>query len=65
MTFAEFVKMARLEKGLTQEQLGFELNYSQGIINFMEKGKKIPKIDEVEQIADKLGYEVAYVKKEQ
>lgn len=63
MKFSEFISNVRKEKGLTQEQLGFELNYSQGVINSLEKEKRIPKIDEVEIMADRLGYEVVYVKK--
>lgn len=65
MNFAEFIKSARKEKGLTQEQLGFELVQTSKAVNYMENSKKFPRIDEVEHIAEKLGYEVVYVKKGQ
>lgn len=63
MNFAEFVKSVRLEKGLTQEEMAFELTISTPWYNQIEKGKKFPSLDECERIANMYGYKIEVVKK--
>ncbi len=47
MEFKDILKDLRIEKGLTQEQLAKEINFSLSIVNKWENGKKKPSIDAI------------------
>lgn len=42
MKFKDILRDLRTEKGLTQEQLAKEINFSLSIVNKWENGKKLP-----------------------
>ena len=42
MEFKDILRDLRLEKGLTQEQLAKDINFSMSIVNKWENGKKKP-----------------------
>ena len=42
MEFKDILKELRLEKGLTQEELAKQLNFSMSVVNKWENGKKLP-----------------------
>ncbi|MBC5712748.1 helix-turn-helix transcriptional regulator [Roseburia sp. BX1005] len=59
MSIGETIKRIRLEKGLTQKQLGKRLNgISQQQIGQWETGKSNPKIETIQKIADALDTDV-------
>lgn len=51
MEFKDILKDLRKEKGLTQEQLAKEINFSLSIINKWENGKKNPSIEAIKILA--------------
>ena len=65
MKFSEFLKQIKKERKISQESLGFEIDQSPQSVSYMMNDKRFPRIDEVEHIAEVLGYEVVYVKKGQ
>ncbi len=44
MEFKDILKDLRIEKGLTQEQLAKDINFSMSIVNKWENGKKNPSV---------------------
>lgn len=54
MTIGEKIRKIRKENGLTQKQLGEKLGVSYQMIAQYENGKRNPKIDTIEKIADAL-----------
>ncbi len=52
MEFKDILKDLRKEKGLTQEQLAKEINFSLSIINKWENGKKLPNYNALRILAD-------------
>lgn len=54
MTIGEQIKKYRKEAGLTQKQLGEKLGISQQQIAQYENGKRVPKIDTINNIAGAL-----------
>lgn len=54
MTIGEQIKKYRKEAGLTQKQLGEKLGISQQQIAQYESGKRVPKIDTINNIAGAL-----------
>ena len=54
LQFAERMRKARKEKGLTQKQLGELLGVSQSMIGQFESGKHAPRIDTVKKICKAL-----------
>lgn len=50
----ETIRKLRKDKGLTQENLGSIVGLSRNYINLIESGKKIPSIDALTKIAEKL-----------
>ncbi len=44
MEFKDILKDLRTEKGLTQEQLAKDINFSMSIVNKWENGKKNPSV---------------------
>lgn len=54
MTIGENIRKYRKEKGLTQKELAERLGVSQAMITQYENGKRIPKIDTINNIAGAL-----------
>lgn len=54
MNIGQKIKQARLQKGLTQKQLGAKSGSTQQMIAQYENGKHTPKIDTLNHIADAL-----------
>lgn len=65
MKFSEMILTERKSRKLSQEDMGFDLNVSTQIVNFWERGIRSPRLDEAKRVADVLGYEINFVKKEQ
>lgn len=65
MNFAEFLKSVRAERGLSQEQMGFELDVSTNTVFQVEAGQRFLRLDKCEKIADMFGYKIEIVKKEE
>lgn len=63
MTIGEGIKEARKNKGLSQQELGDMLGVSQAMIAQYENGKRVPKIETLERIANALGGTVLYTEK--
>ncbi|MCI2170990.1 helix-turn-helix domain-containing protein [Schleiferilactobacillus perolens] len=59
MTTGEEIKYWRKKKGLTQQQLADKLGIAATGIRQYELGKRNPKLDTLEKIADALGIEVS------
>ena len=57
-TFGPFLKEARLGKGMTQEQLAECLHVSSAAVSKWERGKSLPDIDNVEELANALDLSV-------
>ena len=53
--FAEELRKARENKGLTQEKLGFESGYHRTYISQLERGQKSPTLKAVFKVAEALG----------
>lgn len=58
VTFGPFLKEARLERGMTQEQLAQRLHVSSAAVSKWERGKSLPDIAKVEELADALDLSV-------
>lgn len=57
MKFQEKLKINRLNKSMSQEDLARKIGTSRAAIGFWENGKRIPKIEQVMKIADAFGIE--------
>ena len=55
------IKELRLKTGLTQEQLAKKVGLSEQAISFYELGKRNPKIEKWQKIADYFGVSVPYL----
>lgn len=51
------LKAARVNRGITQEELASMLNVSKKTISSWESGKTVPKIDKIEPLCSTLGVE--------
>lgn len=60
-TFAERFKSLRIESNLTQEELASRLNVSKGAIGNYESGTRIPRTEDLEDIADFFNVETDYL----
>lgn len=60
-TFAERFKSLRIESNLTQEELALRLNVSKGAIGNYESGTRIPRTEDLEDIADFFNVETDYL----
>lgn len=49
------LKAARINKGLTQEEMGNELHVTKKTVGSWENGKTMPSVDKIEPICDLLG----------
>lgn len=54
------IKLARVEKGLSQEQLGQKIGYSAMGVSHIENGERKLKIEDLQKIAKELAIEVSY-----
>lgn len=61
MTIGERIKQIRTEKGLTQKQLGELSGTSEGTVRQYEIGKRQPRIEQLQRIADALSVGVSYL----
>jgi transcriptional regulator with XRE-family HTH domain len=52
--FGEVLKQLRSDRGLSQEELGFESGYHRTYISMLERGKKSPSLKTIFQIAKAL-----------
>ena len=55
--FGEVLQQFRKEKGLSQEDLGFESGYHRTYISLLERGKKSPSLKTIFQLAKALNVE--------
>ncbi|MCI9271944.1 MAG: helix-turn-helix transcriptional regulator [Dorea sp.] len=62
MNFGERLKSARREAGLSQNDLAIKLNVSASMIGQYETGKRNPKKDTIEKIANALNLGYSYTK---
>jgi transcriptional regulator with XRE-family HTH domain len=53
--FGKVLRDCRLEKGLSQERLGFEASLTRNYISLVELGQRSPTLDTVEALAQALG----------
>lgn len=58
VTLGPFLKEARLERGMTQEQLAQRLHVSSAAVSKWVRGKSLPDIAKVEELADALDLSV-------
>jgi transcriptional regulator with XRE-family HTH domain len=52
--FGKLLQQLRKEKGLSQEELGFESGYHRTYISLLERGKKSPSLKTIFQLAKTL-----------
>jgi transcriptional regulator with XRE-family HTH domain len=52
--FGRVLHEIRTERGLSQEQLGFESGYHRTYISFLERGKKSPSLSTIMDLAETL-----------
>jgi transcriptional regulator with XRE-family HTH domain len=55
--FGNVLKQLRNEKGISQEELGFESGYHRTYISMLERGKKSPSLRTIFQLAKALNVE--------
>jgi transcriptional regulator with XRE-family HTH domain len=54
LAFGRVLQQIRRERGLSQENLGFESGYHRTYISFLERGKKSPSLSTMMDLADTL-----------
>lgn len=59
----ENIRLLRLERGLTQRELGALCGLKQQYINQVESGKVIPTVRTYEKIIDALGFSLTLTRK--
>lgn len=59
--FGQVLQRLRNEKGLSQEDLGFESGYHRTYISLLERGKKSPSLKTIFQLATALDVEPAKI----
>lgn len=57
--FGHQVRLARLRKGLSQEQLGFEAGMKRSYVSDLERGTRNPTLKAIDRLASALGVEPA------
>ncbi len=53
--FGQILRELRTERGLSQEELGFESNYHRTYISQLERGQKNPSLKAIFRLAEALG----------
>ena len=56
-TFGQVLQQLRKERGLSQEELGFESGYHRTYISLLERGKKSPSLKTIFKLAKALDVE--------
>jgi transcriptional regulator with XRE-family HTH domain len=56
-SFGQALRQLRLERGLSQEELGFESGYHRTYISLLERGKKSPSLKTIFRLAKVLRVE--------
>lgn len=51
MEFKDILRSLRIEKGISQERLAKDINFSLSIVNKWENGKKSPSVEAVKILA--------------
>lgn len=51
MEFKDILRDLRKEKGITQEKLAKDINFSLSVVNKWENGKKSPSVDAIKILA--------------
>jgi transcriptional regulator with XRE-family HTH domain len=59
--FGDVLKQLRNDKGLSQEELGFESGYHRTYISMLERGKKNPSLKTIFQLAKALDLEPSVI----
>jgi len=59
--FGQVLKRLRQERGLSQEELGFESGYHRTYVSLLERGKKNPSLKTVFQLAKALKMEPSQI----
>lgn len=57
--FGDRVRTARLERGLSQEQLAFDAGLHRTAISFIERAERSSKLETIEKLARALGVQPA------
>ncbi len=52
--FGQILKEFRIERGLSQERLGFESGYHRTYISLLERGRKSPSLNTIFKLAEAL-----------
>ena len=55
------VRMARIEKGLTQQQLAFMIDAAQGFVSMIESGDRLPSLGTLAALSNALNVDVSYL----
>lgn len=55
MTIGEKIYLLRTKNSLTQKQFAQSIGASQSAVNYWENGKRLPRIDQIQKIADFFG----------
>ena len=56
-SFGQALRQLRLERGMSQEELGFASGYHRTYISLLERGKKSPSLQTIFQLAKALNVE--------
>ncbi len=56
-SFGQAVRQLRIERGMSQEELGFESGYHRTYISLLERGKKSPSLRTIFRLAEALKVE--------
>jgi len=59
--FGQVLQQLRKERGLSQEELGFESGYHRTYISLLERGKKSPSLQTMFQLAKALKVELSEI----
>lgn len=59
--FGQVLQQLRKEKGLSQEELGFESGYHRTYMSLLERGKKSPSLKTIFQLAKALDVEPSVI----
>ncbi|AKK09918.1 helix-turn-helix transcriptional regulator [Corynebacterium testudinoris] len=58
MMFADFVRSQRVQRGMTQQDLGSQAGMSRRWVQDLESGKLVPSLEATLRVASAFGYEL-------
>ncbi len=61
VAFGKVLRRLRKQKGLTQEQLGFEADVQRNFISLIELGRNQPTVTTIFKLAKALGYSPSHI----